>query len=89
MADSKKKSRIVPKKTPIPEQDPAKRRRNFTEVALGYPDDLALQEARRCLQCRKPKCIEGCPVNVPIPQFIDAVGEGDFQKAIDIIKEKN
>ena len=88
-AETKKATRILPKKTPIPEQDPLTRRSNFDEVALGYTPELAIQEAARCLQCREPKCVAGCPVNVPIPRFIKAIREGDFTRAIDIIKEAN
>ena len=80
---------IVPKKTPIPEQPPQIRRSNFEEVSLGYTPEQAKQEAERCLQCKKPACVKGCPVNVPIPRFIKAVQEGDFRQAIDIIKEAN
>ena len=82
-------SKIIPKKTPAREQDPRKRITNFEEVSLGYSEEMALKEAVRCLQCKKPKCIDGCPVHVPIPQFIEAVKEGDFQRAIDTIKEVN
>lgn len=91
MAEEKKKrkKKIIPKKTPIPEQDPAKRIRNFSEVALGYTAEQALAEAERCLDCKDPKCVGGCPVEVPIPEFISAVREGDFKTAIRIIKEKN
>ncbi len=88
MAEAKK-TKIIPTRTPIPEQDPQVRRRNFSEVALGYTDEQALREASRCLQCKKPKCVEGCPVGVPIPEFIGAIREGDFQKSINTIKEKN
>lgn len=84
-----KKKRIVPHKTPMPEQDPFVRRSNFDEVSLGYSEVMAVMEAERCLQCREPGCVKGCPVNVPIPQFIKAVKEGDFEKAIEIVKEKN
>ncbi|RMG02081.1 MAG: NADPH-dependent glutamate synthase [Nitrospirae bacterium] len=73
----------------MPEQDPSVRRRNFSEVALGYKEEDAIKEAARCLQCKKPKCVEGCPVGVPIPEFISAIREGDFKRAIDKIKEKN
>lgn len=86
MAEKKK---IIPHRTPMPEQDPSVRRRNFSEVALGYKEEDALKEASRCLQCKKPKCVEGCPVGVPIPEFISSIREGDFKKAIDKIKEKN
>lgn len=78
--------KISPFKTPIPVQDPAKRRSNFDEVVLGYSADLAMKEAGRCLQCKKPLCVEGCPVHIPIPQFIKAIKDGDFRKAIDLIK---
>lgn len=81
--NSKKISLI---KTPIPEQDPKKRRSNFEEVSFGYTPELAMKEAGRCLQCRKPLCVEGCPVHIPIPQFIKAIKDGDFKKAIDLIK---
>ena len=81
--------KIIPKKTPIPEQDPAIRRTNFKEVSLGYTPEQAVREASRCLQCKKPLCVTGCPVNVPIPRFIKAVQENDFARAIEIIKETN
>jgi glutamate synthase (NADPH/NADH) small chain len=81
--------KIVPKKTPIPEQDPARRRTNFEEVSLGYAPEQALQEALRCLQCKKPLCVTGCPVSVPIPRFIQAIKENDFARAIAVIKETN
>jgi glutamate synthase (NADPH/NADH) small chain len=87
--EEKKKTRIIPKKTPAREQDPVKRRTNFEEVSLGYTEELALREAVRCLNCKKPKCVEGCPVHVPIPEFIMAVKEGDFRKAIERIKSVN
>lgn len=83
------KRKIIPHRTPMPEQDPSVRRRNFSEVALGYKEEDAIKEAARCLQCKKPKCVEGCPVGVPIPEFISAIREGDFKRAIDKIKEKN
>jgi glutamate synthase (NADPH/NADH) small chain len=83
------KPRIIPKKIPAPEQEPGKRRSNFDEVSLGYTPELAVKEAERCLQCKEPACIKGCPVHVPIPTFIRAIKEGNFQKAIEIIKDKN
>jgi glutamate synthase (NADPH/NADH) small chain len=85
----KKKSKIIPHKTPMPEQEPSLRKANFEEVALGYTLELAMKEAVRCLQCKDPVCINGCPVNVPIPEFIMAIREGNPQKAIELIKEKN
>jgi glutamate synthase (NADPH) small chain len=86
---SSEKKKIIPKKTPSPEQPPLKRRSNFDEVSLGYTKDLALKEAERCLQCKIPKCVEGCPVHVPIPDFIRALRDRNFQKAIELIKDKN
>ncbi len=73
----------------MPEQDPIQRARNFYEVALGYPNDIALLEAGRCLQCKKPYCISGCPVEVDIPDFLALVKEGDYIGAAWKLKEKN
>jgi glutamate synthase (NADPH) small chain len=73
----------------MPEQDAKERIQNFNEVALGYTRENALREAMRCLQCKKPPCVEGCPVNVQIPQFIGKIREGDFMGAIRTIKETN
>lgn len=87
--EANKPKKLSPKKTPIPEQDPLVRKTNFGEVALGYTLELAQQEAARCLQCKDPKCVTGCPVNVPIPRFIKAVREGDLVAAIGIVKEAN
>ncbi|MFO7294413.1 MAG: NADPH-dependent glutamate synthase [Clostridia bacterium] len=74
---------------PMREQDPEVRRRNFDEVALGYTLEEAVEEAKRCLQCKKPMCVEGCPVNVRIPQFIAAVVEGNIEEAFRIIRQTN
>ena len=76
-------------KTPMPEQDPQIRARNFQEVALGYTAEMAIAEAGRCLKCKNPKCVEGCPVNVRIPEFIAKVQEGDFKAAYEIITSTN
>ncbi|NLM20687.1 MAG: NADPH-dependent glutamate synthase [Peptococcaceae bacterium] len=73
----------------MPRQDALARRNNFQEVALGYPLEMAVQEANRCLQCKKPKCVAGCPVGVDIPQFIQKIAEGEFLEAAQIIKNKN
>ena len=73
----------------MPEQEPAIRARNFEEVPLGQDPDVAILEASRCLQCKKPACVEGCPVEVDIPGFISFVKEGDFTGAIKKIWEKN
>ena len=76
-------------KTPMPEQDPQVRAHNFKEVTLGYTPEMAMEEAARCLGCKKPKCVEGCPVNVRIPEFIGKVAEGDFKAAYEIITSTN
>jgi glutamate synthase (NADPH/NADH) small chain len=73
----------------MPEQKPEVRRTNFSEVPLGYSPETAKVEAARCLQCKKPQCVEGCPVNVNIPGFIAQVAEGKFVEAIKVIKESN
>jgi len=88
----KKKSRIVPKKYPMPEQDPKERGRNFNEVPLGQDAETAVLEAKRCLQCKRGPnrkiCMDGCPVEIDIPAFIEKVQEADFSGAIAIIREK-
>ena len=76
-------------RTPMPEQDPVVRSRNFKEVALGYTKEQAKAEAARCLQCKNPLCVQGCPVNVRIPEFIAKVAEGDFEAAYQIITSTN
>ncbi|MEW6095538.1 MAG: NADPH-dependent glutamate synthase [bacterium] len=73
----------------MPTQNAKERIKNFNEVALGYLPAQAIEEANRCLKCKKPKCIEGCPVEVDIPAFIECIANGDFQSAIAKIKEKN
>lgn len=72
---------IVPKKNPMPTQDPAVRARNFEEVALGYTEEVALKEADRCLNCKARPCVSGCPVNINIPDFISKIKEGDYEGA--------
>ena len=78
---------LSPTKNPIPEQEPNVRNKNFDEVALGYTVELALDEANRCLQCRRPQCVTGCPVNVKIPDFIKLITEQDFKGAYHKILE--
>ncbi len=85
---TKKKRPKIPRQK-MPEQDPIERAHNFYEVALGYPNDTALMEASRCLQCKKPYCVKGCPVEVDIPDFIEMVKQGDFISAAWKVKEKN
>jgi glutamate synthase (NADPH/NADH) small chain len=82
-----KKERIP--RVPMPEQEPQVRARNFDEVPLGYTPEMAIREASRCLQCKKPACRQGCPVQVFIPDFIAQIGEGNFRRAAEILKEKN
>ena len=84
-----KKPKIKPTKNPMPAQDPIERARNFNEVALGYTEEMVIDEAKRCLQCKKEPCRQGCPVEVEIPSFIKLVAEGDFAGAIARIKNKN
>ncbi len=73
----------------MPTQDPNLRVRNFEEVNLGYNTETAKEEAKRCLQCAKPLCVEGCPVNINIPEFIRLVKDGEIQEAIRSLKEYN
>ncbi|MBQ1492139.1 MAG: NAD(P)-binding protein, partial [Blautia sp.] len=75
----------VLKKVPIREQDPKVRATNFDEVCLGYNQEEAMEEAVRCLNCKKPKCVQGCPVSIDIPGFISKVKEGDFASAYQVI----
>ncbi len=73
----------------MPEQDPKKRIKNFREVPLGYTREQAVEEAKRCLQCRDKPCVRGCPVEIEIPAFIKCMREGKFQEAIDTIRDRN
>ncbi len=84
---SAKKEKI--ERQPMPEQPADVRRRNFEEVPLGYTEETAFMEAQRCLQCKKPACVTGCPVSVSIPDFIRCIAEKDFKGAIRKIWEKN
>lgn len=74
-------------KNPMPHQDPAVRAGNFEEVALGYTREQAIDEAQRCLTCKKPLCVSGCPVRIHIPEFIEKVATGDFEAAYQIISQ--
>lgn len=73
----------------MPEQDPRERIHNFDEVALGYSEKMTISEAERCLNCKKPQCVKGCPVEIDITGFLTKIKERDFQGAISLIKEKN
>lgn len=88
MAEKAEKKEKIPRQ-PMPEQKPEVRKRNFDEVPLGYTPELAVKEAERCLQCKKPSCMEGCPVSVDIPGFVKLVREGEFTKSIRKIWERN
>lgn len=75
------------KKNVMPEQEPCVRNKNFNEVALGYSEEQAVNEAKRCLNCKNRPCTSGCPVKIRIPDFIKCVAERDFEKAYEIIRE--
>ena len=76
-------------KVPMPEQDPNVRNKNFLEVAMGYTEEMAMEEASRCLNCKNKPCVSGCPVNVRIPEFVAKVAEGKFEEAYEIITSTN
>lgn len=85
----KRQAKRRKQRVPMPEQDATYRGSNFDEVALGYTAAMAKVEADRCLQCKKPDCIAGCPVNVDIPGFIKRIAEGDFLGAAEHLKKDN
>jgi glutamate synthase (NADPH/NADH) small chain len=91
VTENKPTPKAKPKKNAVlmPKQKPEARRKNFNEVALGYMEEQALEEASRCLQCPKPQCVTGCPVEVQIPEFIKLVREKKYAEAAKKIKEKN
>ena len=76
---------INPKKHEMPTQEPAVRAHNFDEVALGYSEEIAIAEAQRCLNCKNAPCVNGCPVNIDIPNFISHIKDGDFEGAYNVI----
>ena len=78
---------IVQTKNPMPSQAPEVRAHNFNEVALGYSEETAINEANRCLNCKNQPCVSGCPVNIHIPEFIAKVKEGNFEEAYQIISQ--
>jgi len=82
------KPKIRPERISMPKQTPEERVRNFNEVALGFTPELAVLEAERCLQCKKPQCVAGCPVEINIPGFIARIVEGDYKGAAIIMKDK-
>jgi glutamate synthase (NADPH/NADH) small chain len=73
----------------MPEQPPHERIKNFNEVPYGYSKEIAIEEAKRCLQCKNKPCMKGCPVEIDIPGFINCIALGDFEKAAEVIKAKN
>lgn len=79
------KFNMNPKKNPMPSQDPLVRNKNFDEVATGYTAETAIDEAKRCLNCKNQPCVAGCPVNIHIPEFIACVAEGRFEDAYQVI----
>jgi len=82
-------AKIIPTKTPMREQPPMERVRNFDEVPYGYTPEEAMFEANRCLQCKKPFCVEGCPVGIDIPGFIGFIKDNKFKEGINRLKESN
>ncbi len=84
-----KKGKKRPTKVSMPEQSPKERIKNFDEVPHGYTEKMAVEEADRCLQCKKPECIKGCPVNINIPEFIKYIAEGQFDASIRSLKDQN
>ena len=76
-------------KTKMPNQEANVRNKNFNEVALGYTEEMAINEAKRCLNCKNPKCVSGCPVGIDIPGFIKFVSEGNFKEAYDVIAKSS
>ena len=87
--EDKPKAKIDLNRVDMPRQDPHVRAHNYNEVALGYSDDMARQEATRCIQCPKRPCVAGCPVNVDIPEFIKAVRDSNMPDSVKILKSKN
>ncbi len=78
-----------PKKCPMPTQDPNVRNKNFDEVTLGYTEEMAINEAKRCIGCKNKPCVTGCPVGINIPGFIAKVAEGDFEAAYQVIAQSS
>ncbi len=83
------KANMSLKKNSMPTQDPLLRARNFDEVALGYTEETAIDEALRCLNCKNMPCVSGCPVNIHIPEFIEKIKEGDFEAAYQVIAKSS
>jgi glutamate synthase (NADPH/NADH) small chain len=82
-------AKVSPTKTPMREQPPKERIHNYDEVPFGYSPEEAILEANRCLMCKKPGCVEGCPVEIDIPGFINFIAQGKFREGVNHLKEKN
>ena len=80
---------MSPKKAPMPSQDPNVRNKNFLEVATGYTEEVAIEEAQRCLNCKNRPCVNGCPVHIAIPDFVKEVAQGNFAGAYDVISQSS
>ena len=80
---------MSPKKNPMPSQEASVRSRNFKEVALGYTEEMAIDEAQRCLNCKHKPCVNGCPVSIDIPRFIAEVANKNYEGAYDIISQSS
>ncbi len=89
MVETKPRPKLSKKSVEMAKQEPHVRAKNFDEVALGYTEEQALEEANRCLQCPNPLCRSGCPVEVPIPQFIKCIKDKNYAEGIQVIKSKN
>jgi glutamate synthase (NADPH/NADH) small chain len=87
--EEKQKPKLDLNRVEMPRQDPKARAKNYNEVALGYTEEMAFKEANRCIQCPKRPCVEGCPVNVDIPEFINALRNKNMPESVKILKGKN
>jgi glutamate synthase (NADPH) small chain len=87
--ETKEKPKRRTTKVPMPQQDPKERVKNFNEVPHGYTLEMATEEAKRCIQCKKPTCVEGCPVNVNIPKFIKSIADGNLDQSAKDMKADN
>ncbi|ADU65281.1 NADPH-dependent glutamate synthase [Desulfurispirillum indicum] len=89
MAELTPKERMAIERHPMPEQRPEDRVKNFDEVPLGFAQEVAMREAARCLDCKSPQCVEGCPVSIDIPGFLKLIEKGDFKGSVKKIRETN
>ena len=89
MPEQKRNLKVHPPRVPMPERDPEERVKGFQEVPLGYTEEQAIAEASRCLDCKNPKCVTGCPVNINIPKFLRELRDGRIQDAADTLRATN